>query len=54
VCVIERCHCGAIHLTIGAVTLRLQSEAFLAIADTIAHGATALVLHQSRREELCA
>jgi hypothetical protein len=55
-CVVERCGCGAIHLTIGAVTLRLQSEAFVAIADTIADGATALALREARAvvaRELC-
>lgn len=51
-CVIERCGCGAIHLTIGAITLRLQPEAFVAIADTITDGATALVMAEARDRDL--
>lgn len=43
-CAVERCACGAIHLTIGAVTLRLQREAFVAIADPIADAARRLVI----------
>jgi hypothetical protein len=32
-CVVEQCRCGQIHLTIGGVTLRLERDAFLSIAD---------------------
>ena len=33
---IEQCSCGAIHLTIGAATLRLSPAAFPSVAATIA------------------
>ena len=33
---IDQCGCGAIHVTIGAMTLRMQPDAFAAVADSIA------------------
>jgi|GEM_PF-2612640 len=41
---IEQCSCGAIHLTIGAVTLRLAPGAIGALASTMNDAARALVL----------
>jgi hypothetical protein len=32
---VERCTCGSIHLTIGAVTVRLQEADFAHIATTV-------------------
>ncbi|MDQ3369807.1 MAG: hypothetical protein M3680_30685 [Myxococcota bacterium] len=41
---VERCGCGAIHVTIGAITLRLQPDAFLAIAAALEGAARSMVL----------
>lgn len=46
-CVIEMCDCGAVHLTIGAITLRLRPEALTEIAAVIGDGARALALRQA-------
>lgn len=42
--VVEQCSCGSVHLTIGAVTLRLASSAIPALAATLGDAARALVL----------
>ena len=44
---VERCSCGAVHLTIGAVTLRLASSAVPALAATLGDAARALVLQEA-------
>lgn len=41
---IEQCSCGSVHLTIGAVTLRMQPGAIPALAGTLGDAARALVL----------
>jgi hypothetical protein len=41
---VERCSCGSVHVTIGAVTLRLASGAIPALAATLADAARTLVL----------
>lgn len=43
---IDQCGCGAIHLTIGAVTLRLQPEAFATVASAVAEAATVLAVRR--------
>ena len=43
-CSVERCACGAIHLTIGAITLRLQRDAFVSIAEPITEAARRIVI----------
>lgn len=45
---VERCSCGAVHLTIGALTLRLQPSSIAPLAETLADAATALVLDRPR------
>lgn len=56
--VIEQCSCGAIHMTIGAVTLRLASGAIAPLAATLNDAVRGLVLDEalsttsSRREVL--
>ncbi|HEY0250708.1 MAG TPA: hypothetical protein VGC41_04245 [Kofleriaceae bacterium] len=45
---VERCNCGAVHLTIGAVTLRLAPSAIAELAETLADAATALVIDRAR------
>lgn len=32
---VERCNCGAVHVTIGAVTFRLAPNALAPLADTL-------------------
>lgn len=41
---VEQCSCGSVHVTIGAVTLRLASGAIPALAATLGDAARALVL----------
>jgi ABC-type branched-subunit amino acid transport system permease subunit len=43
---LDQCSCGAIHLTIGAVTLRLQADAFAAVAAAVAEAATVLAVRR--------
>jgi hypothetical protein len=40
-----------VHLTIGAVTLRLQPSAFTALAGVVGEAARALVLGRAMRRE---
>lgn len=40
--VVERCSCGSVHLTIGAVTLRLAASAIAPLADTLAEATVAI------------
>ena len=44
---IEQCSCGAIHVTIGAVTLRLAPGAIGALATTMNDAARSLVLDKA-------
>jgi hypothetical protein len=48
---IEQCSCGSVHLTIGAVTLRLASAAIAPLAATLHEAARALVLDQALRSD---
>lgn len=45
--VIERCSCGSIHVTIGAITLRLASSAIRPLAAAFGEAARALALHDA-------
>lgn len=49
VAAVEACSCGAIHLTIGAVTVRLAPEACLSIAETLGEAAPALAWREARK-----
>lgn len=40
--VVEQCTCGAVHVTIGAVTLRLPASAIAPLGETLAEAACAL------------
>ena len=40
---VEQCSCSAVHLTIGAVTLRLEGSAISSLAMTLQEAALALV-----------
>jgi len=35
VCTIERCLCGTIHVTLGALTLRLTEDAFESLSELL-------------------
>ncbi len=41
---VEQCSCGSVHVTIGAVTLRLAGSMLPALAATLGEAARALVL----------
>jgi hypothetical protein len=40
---VEQCSCGSVHVTIGAMTLRLASAAIPSLASTLGDAAIALV-----------
>ena len=44
---VEQCSCGSVHVTIGAVTLRVASRALPSIAATLEHAARAAVLRDA-------
>jgi hypothetical protein len=44
---VEQCACGSVHVTIGAITLRLSSSAIAPLARTLGDAARALVLHDA-------
>lgn len=48
---IEECSCGSMHLTIGAVTLRLQPDALPALATVIGNAARTFVLDNALRTQ---
>lgn len=41
---VEQCSCGSVHVTIGAVTLRLTGSVLPALAATLGDAARSLVL----------
>jgi hypothetical protein len=45
--IVEQCSCGSVHVTIGAVTLRLAGSALPALATTLGDAARALVLRDA-------
>ncbi len=45
---IERCSCGAVHLTVGAVTLRLAPEALVELATVVGDAACELAMTDAR------
>ncbi len=44
---VEQCSCGSVHLTIGAVTLRLSRTAVPSLAATLNDAARAVVFHDA-------
>ena len=42
VCQVEECSCGTLHLTIGALTIRLGTEVVASMRDTLADALVAL------------
>lgn len=44
---VEQCSCGSVHVTIGAVTLRLSSNAIPSIAATLGEASRALVFNHA-------
>jgi hypothetical protein len=45
--VVEQCSCGAVHVTIGAITLRLAPSSIVQIATTMNEAARSLLLDQA-------
>jgi hypothetical protein len=43
---VEQCSCGSIHVTIGAVTLRVAACALPALAELLTEGAAALAARE--------
>ena len=44
---IEQCSCGSVHVTIGAVTLRLQASAIAPLAAALGEAARTLTFEQA-------
>jgi hypothetical protein len=49
---VERCSCGSVHVTIGAITLRLERAAIPSLAATLHQAARALVLDEAVFDEV--
>jgi hypothetical protein len=49
---VEQCSCGSIHVTVGAVTLRLAACALPALAELLTEGAAALAARALPDDEL--
>ena len=45
--VVEQCSCGAVHVTIGAVTMRLSASALPSLAMTLDEAARTLVMRDA-------
>ena len=43
---VEMCDCGAVHLTVGAITLRLAAATLPALAEVVGAAASELALHE--------
>ncbi len=44
---VEQCTCGSVHVTIGAVTLRLSRSAIPSLAETLGDAARSMVLRDA-------
>ncbi|HET9625662.1 MAG TPA: hypothetical protein VFP84_30060 [Kofleriaceae bacterium] len=44
---VEQCSCGSVHVTIGAVTLRLQASAIAPLAAALGEAARTLTFEQA-------
>jgi hypothetical protein len=44
---VEQCSCGSVHVTIGAVTLRLQASAIAPLAAALSEAARTLTFEQA-------
>jgi hypothetical protein len=44
---VEQCSCGSVHVTIGAVTLRLQAAAIAPLATALSEAARTLTFEQA-------
>lgn len=44
---VEQCSCGSVHVTIGAITLRLAAAAIPALAATLGEAARTLTFEQA-------
>lgn len=48
---VEQCSCGSVHVTIGAVTLRVAACALPALAELLTEGAAALAARARKVDE---
>jgi hypothetical protein len=49
ICTVEECNCGTVHLTIGALTLRLEREALRDLQGTLTSAVANLDDSEPRR-----
>lgn len=48
---VEQCSCGSVHVTIGAVTLRVAACALPALAELLSEGTAALAARERKVDE---
>lgn len=48
---VEQCSCGSVHVTIGAVTLRVAACALPALAELLTEASTALAARERRMDD---
>ncbi len=51
-CTVDYCNCGIVHLTVGAVTLRLDRDAAQHLCKTVADALRILSMRGATRSEL--
>lgn len=49
---VERCRCGSLHLTLGALTLRFHEPALRSLANTLLDSIAALEQPSSKQQDL--
>lgn len=49
---VEQCSCGSVHVTIGAVTLRVAACALPALAELLTEGTAALAARDRKVDEV--
>jgi hypothetical protein len=49
---VEQCSCGSVHVTIGAVTLRVTACALPALAELLSEGSAALAARDMPADDL--
>lgn len=50
---VELCSCGTVHVTIGAITLRLHGDALGEVARVLGDGARELSMHELMTMHAC-
>lgn len=46
---VDVCGCGTVHLTVGALTVRLHPDAYEALCETVVQGLVALKLEREQQ-----